>query len=358
MKAMNIVPTASRLSIALILSLLAAALTSCGSDSSFRINGKIDNFGTGNLRVVYYSNGAVQSVMAPAIDGKFSMTGRIDRPAFARVYTGNGIVAGRFIVKPGETVEAQFNITDPTEIKLDGNDDSKRLAKFITANADIIRNGDTKALNAAVGKYVRENPKRMASGALLADYFDARGHETEAMELISLLDDNVVAATSLGGTRDLLRTLAIPRDSLQLEPFPLFTSDDSLVEINPQARRGTLLMFTDAASRRSDSIKAALSSLRLQAAAGTLQIIDISCDNDTAAWHASLREIAPADSLKKRDAREIRRCWMPSPYNLQGFERIPVATVPWFIVADSTRRILYRGPSVSDARTRLHPSKN
>ncbi len=350
---MHIVPTTSRLSIALILSLLAAALTSCGSDSSFRINGKIDNFGTGNLRVAYYSNGAVQSVMAPAIDGKFSMTGRIDRPAFARVYTGNGLVAGRFIVKPGETIEAEFNITDPTEIKLDGNDDSKRLAKFITANADIIRNGDTKALNAAVGKYVRENPKRMAAGVLLADYFDARGHETEAMELMSLLDDNVVATTSLNGTRDLMRTLAVPTDSLKLEPFPLFSVGDTLVDINPQAFRGTLLMFTDAGSRKSDSIKAALSALRIQARKGVLQIIDISCDSDTATWHASVRENAPADSLKKRDTKEIRRCWMPSPYNLQGFEQIPIATVPWFIVADSTRRIIYRGSSISAARKHI-----
>lgn len=350
---MHTVQATSRLSIALILSLLAAALTSCGSDSSFRINGKIDKFGTGNLKVVYYSNGAVQSVMAPAIDGKFSMTGRIDRPAFARIYTGNGLVAGRFIVKPGETVEAEFSISDPTEIKLNGNDDSGRLAKFITANADAIRNGDTKALNEAVGKYVRENPRRITAGVLLADYFDARGHEAEAMELIGLLDDNVVATTSLGSIRDLLRTLAVPTDSLRLEPFPLFSSGDSLVEINPQAHRGTLLMFTNQSSRKSDSIKAALSSLRLQARNGTLQIIDISCDTDTAAWHASLRENAPADSLKKRDAREIRRYWMPSPYNLQGFEGIPIASVPWFIVADSTRRILYRGPSLSAARTRI-----
>ncbi len=331
---------------------LAMAVSSCGSDNSFRINGKISNFGTGNLRVVYYADGAVQSVMAPAIDGKFSMTGRIERPSFARIYTGNGLVAGKFIVKPGENIEAEFNMSDPTEIKLDGDDDSKRLAGFITEHAETIRKGDTAALNEAIARYVSDNPRRIVSGALMADYFDARGHEEEAMELIGKLDDEVVAAASLTGVADLMRKLAAPADSLRLEPFPLFFDGDSIVEINPQACPATILMFTDADSRNADSITAALSVWHRQAKAGKLQVIDISCDTDTATWHASLRETAPADSVGKSVAQKIRRCWSASPYNLQGLEQMPVATVPWFVVADSTRRILYRGASLTAARSR------
>jgi len=42
---------------------VAALLTfpSCGNDGAFRINGKITDFGTGNLRLIYFDNGAVQN---------------------------------------------------------------------------------------------------------------------------------------------------------------------------------------------------------------------------------------------------------------------------------------------------------
>ena len=179
----------------LCMAAVMAALSSCGNDGTFRINGQIENYGTGNLRVVYYTNGAVQSVVAPAIDGKFSMTGRLDRPTLARIYTGNGAVVGRFTVKPGETIEAGFDITDPTVMKFNGNDDAERLAKFITENAESIKNGDMGSLNDAIGKYVRDNPKRLVSGVLMADYFNFRGNEPIATELIGLLSEEVVTAT-------------------------------------------------------------------------------------------------------------------------------------------------------------------
>lgn len=335
--------------------LLCAALAqltmvSCGSDNTFRINGKIENYGTGNLRVVYHSNGAVQSVVAPSIDGKFAMTGRLDRPVLARIYTGNGAVVGRFVVKPGETVEATFDITDPSVMKFDGNDDSKRLSKFIGENASLLTNGDTAALNAAIEKYVRDNTGRIAAGVLMADYFDFRGNEQLGTELIGLLADNVVAATALNGMLDLTRTLSIPVDSMRLEPFPLFSTADSLTEINPGEHPLTLLLFTDATCRKADSITSALAALAPEAKKGNLHIADISCDPDTAAWHSSLRKTESADSLNASAAKEVKRFWSPSPFNIMGLEEIPVAAVPWFIVADSTRRVLYCGPSMEKAR--------
>ena len=326
------------------------ALVACGSDNTFRINGKIENYGTGNLRVVYYTNGAVQSVVAPAIDGKFSMTGRVERPVLARIYTGNGAVVGRFVVKPGETVEAVFDITDPSVMKFDGNDDSKRFSKFIGENADLLKNRDTAGLNAAIEKYVRDNTGRLAAGVLMADYFDMKGNEQLGTELINLLDDNVVAATSLQGLAELARTLATPTDSMLIEPFTIYGTADSLIEINPQSRPLTLLMFTDASSRRADSVTSALAALLPLAKNGRIQIADISCDTDTASWHASIKEPSPSDSIKSRIDKEVKRFWSPAPFNIMGFEEVPVAEVPWFIVADSTRHVLYCGPAVSGAR--------
>ena len=89
--------------------ILAAAtaliVTACGADKEFRVNGRIDGFGTGNLRLVYYNGEGVQSLAATAVDGRFMVTGRLDKEAFIRAYTNNGAVVGRLIVAPGETVE-------------------------------------------------------------------------------------------------------------------------------------------------------------------------------------------------------------------------------------------------------------
>lgn len=328
-----------------ILALVAGmAVASCGNDGTFRLNGKINNFGTGNLRVVYYADGAVQSVVAPAIDGKFSMSGRLQRPVMARIYTGNGVIVGRFAARPGETVNAEFDAADPTVMKFDGNDDSRRLAEFIGANAASVRDGNTAALNSAIADYVANNSKRLVSGILLADYFDLRGHEAQAHELIESLSDEVAAAASLHGLSDLTRTLAIPADSLLLEPFTLFTDKGSRTEINPQSRPLTMLMFTDNASRPADSIETLTGELSAMEKNRLLQMVDISCDPDTAAWLESVRNLHSGDSAK------VTRGWTPAPFNIMGLEDIAVATVPWFVVADSTRRIIYKGPSAAAAR--------
>lgn len=331
--------------------LVMLSLQSCGSDSTFRINGKIDNFGTGNLRVVYYADGAVQSVVAPAIDGKFSMTGRLNRPAVGRVYTGNGIPVGRFAVRPGETIEAEFDISDPTKMKFSGNDDSQRLAEFAGQNAALINGGDTEALNSVIARYVTDNSKRLVSGILMADYFDMRGHEAQARELIDKLSDEVVAAASLHGLTDLTRRLTVPTDSLHLEPFRLFSDKDSATEINPQARALTLLLFTDNSNRRSDAVTGLVTAMEPLGKKGSLQMVEISCDPDTAAWKTSVKKSATdADTLRTSPWSRVQRCWTPAPYNIMGLEEIPVASLPWFVVADSTRRVLYRGPSADDAR--------
>lgn len=328
-------------------------IVSCGSDGTFRINGRIDNFGTGNLRVVYFANGAVQSVVAPAVDGKFSMIGRIDRPAFARIYTGNGTVVGRFIVKPGESIEAVLDITNPTAMKFDGNDDSERLAKFIDEHASMIENGDTKGLNTEIEKYVRANPRHLVSGVLMSDYFNFHGNETLAAELISLLHDNVTETASLKGLLNLTATLAIPTDSLRLEPFTIFSSSDSLTTINPQTHPHTWIMFTDASSRKADSITDVLAELSKLTADDKLMIADISCDPDTASWHSDLRRQQKTDTLQKKIAKKVNRYWTPAPFNISGLEEIPIADVPWFVVADSTRQVLYRGSSITAARNAL-----
>ena len=337
--------------------ILAAAtaliVTACGADKEFRVNGRIDGFGTGNLRLVYYNGEGVQSLAATAVDGRFMVTGRLDKEAFIRAYTNNGAVVGRLIVAPGETVEATFNLSDPTKMKLDGNDNSKRLAKFVEANADIIKSGDTAGLNAIIEKYVGDNKNRAVAGVLLADYYTPEGYETRALEMINSLDRDARNTAALGGLRDMLLSVTVPDDSITLTPVRIFGPGDSLSSIDPAAKRMTLLTFTDTDSRMTDSVVSSLERI-VTANGDSITIADIACDPDTATWKRSLRDIERLE----RGVKGVRHYWTPSPFNLPQLEKMPVRRLPWFILADSTGRIIYRGSSVSLARAAATPAKS
>jgi len=338
--------------------LLTLLLTSCGSDGTFRINGEIEGYGTGNLRIVYMHRGTLQNVTATAIDGKFSMSGRTSEPVLARLYTGNGRLIGAFIADDGETIEAHFKLGSPSATKLDGNSDSERLADFLHEHADDVDNARHKPLNAAIANYVRSNPDRYTSGALMTAYFHTPGHEAEALELIGLLSDDVASSTSARGLADMLLPMASPLDSLSLNSFRIFMAADSAITVNPANTSVSLLMLIKAETRTSDSLKASLTRLAPLAKADKLQVIDISADHDTAAWQESLRQLAKADSTATRKNKFLKRGWTPDPYGIAGLEHVPVAALPWFIVADSTGSVLYRGRSLSAATNLVTGSKH
>ena len=341
--------------VAVLVALAGIFLTSCGSDGSFRINGEIEGYGTGNLRVVYMYKGTLQNVTATAIDGKFSMSGRATEPVLARLYTGNGRFVGALIADEGETIDARFNLTQPSAVSYDGNKDSERLATFLHDNAEALDNGNHTALNRAIAEYVRANSGQYTSGALMAAYFHAPGHEAEAMELITLLSDDVNAATSLRGLADMLLPLTHPADSSNVARFQVFLTSDSALTINPAKAPLSLIMITKADTRRSDSVTATIGRLAPIAKGGKLQVIDISADADTAAGRTSLRDMQKADSTNYVKQQFVKRGWAPSPYSIYGFEQVPVAAIPWFVVADSAGRVLYLGSALSkaaDAATR------
>lgn len=321
---------------------LLLCLSSCGGDGEIRIDGRIDGMGTSNLRLVYYSADAVQTTNANAIDGKFMMTGRVSQPTLVRVYANNGAIVGRLAIEPGETVNVTFNLKEPWHMEADGNDDSEYLASFLKENADLIKNADRKGLNAAIDTYVRRYPKRGVSGILMTDFFSFAGNESQGAELLGLLQKapRVLASTP---TVELLNSgLAIPADSMRLNTLTLFSTSDSLRQIDPsKGGRNTLIMITDSDSRNADSITAAVSKLKGRyRASSPMRILDIGVDKDTVAWHRSLASTGDAG------VKGTEHFWALSPRHIKGLEEVTVGTVPWFILADSTGQVIHSAPTL------------
>ena len=327
--------------------LLAVIISGCGSDGSFRLNGKIEGFGTGNLRVVYFDKGAVQNMTATAVDGKFAVDARVSSPVMVRLYTGNGRLLGAFNASAGDNLEGKFSTESVAGMEISGNDDSERVSKFLKANADAITCGNHNSLNAAIADYVTNNPHRHASGTLLSTYFYVPGNEAKVVELVELLSDDVVKTASLRGLSDLTRSLAQPTDSILFEAFTVVDRKGNQLEINPKKTERTLVVFSNKDSRISDSIQQLTRELG-KAERPKVKIFDISADADTAIWLESLRNIQKVDSLKSC-LDKVQQGWTPNPYGIMGLEDITIARIPWFIVADSTSRVLYLGSSAAEA---------
>lgn len=138
----------------------------------------------------------------------------------------------------------------------------------------------------------------------------------------------------------------MPVDSVRIESFTIADRKGQVLTVDPHTSARSLLMFTDAGSRASDSV---VGMLRSVSASSTpkVNIVDISADPDTAAWLASLREIAKTDSLGRFPG--VKRGWTAAPFAIMGLDDIAVAGMPWFVVTDSTMRVLYRGPSAKSA---------
>lgn len=339
----------------LFAALLLLIVAACGGGSeTFRLNGHIEGFGTGNLRVVYFDRGAIQNVTATAVDGNFGVDARASSPVMIRLYTGNGRLLGAFNASPGDKIEASFNIADAADTQLTGNDDAERLSAFLKANAESFATGNRPALNKAIASYVSQNPNRNVSGTLMASYYYLPGYEAEASKLIEQLNEKVRRTASLQGLTDIAR-LSTKADSARIESFTAADTKGHSTTIAPTDAAFTLLLFTDASARKSDSIAALMQHFSKSDSPAT-RIVDISIDADTAAWLSSLREITETDSLSTTERsvlKGVKRLWAPSPYSIMGLDAIAVCRTPWFVVADSTSRVLYSGTSTSAARASL-----
>lgn len=352
-----------RLALSLIV-LPAMMLVSCGKNPEFHISGKIDGIGTQNLRIVYYSDGAMQQSTTSAIDNKFSMIGRTGEPTLVWIYSNTGQLLGRCIVDRGDKVDVEFSMINPLEVKMSGNEASQQLAGFMTDNATLLaaidragRSADGKpgsveaesrALNRAVEEFVKKNPQSVASSAIIAEFYDfSTGDGDKVLRMLDSLEPEYRPSNIVSGFANLLAATQFA-DSVLLAGNSPFAAPvrlwgetaDSMVEFDVKGGKGrTLIIFSDDASRRADSVGALVERLKNR---GNLQFADISFDADTIAWHRSLEDV---------DARGVKRYWLPGASAAPAVSSLKITRLPFFVVTDSTAAILYRGSSARRAQT-------
>lgn len=334
--------------VAAVLQLVVAlvGLVSCNSEPEFRVRGEINGLGTQNLRVTLYSGNGVRQQSAQAIDGKFQFQAKTEGPVAGELYTNAGVLIARFIANRGDNLALKLSATDPAIYEADGNAACEELAEFIVGNAEIIAGNNQRLLNDAVERFVGKHAKSLASGVVISAYYDPLGDEKRLGEMIDRLDRK---AKPMWLVRSMEQPMvqAAMADTAKIAPLRLFAYDgDRGAALSPKGSKMLLMAFTDAASRRSDSVANLIAKLANEREEGSLRIADISFDPDTATWKGSLRE-HPAPE-------RVGSYWAVGGAATPGVIDLAIGGLPYFVLVDSTGTVMTRTPFVTAVAKKLN----
>ncbi len=320
---------------ALLISLIAA----CGNNKSFHISGEIEGLGTRNLKFYYYDGNAVRVGVASALNSKFSFEGSSKKPTLLTITTAQRNILGRLVVENGDAIELKLNASDPTVMNVTGNKTSSDYARFLKANSDVLKSGNSDNINKAIENVVRNNTSKMFATVALLAHYDASRENSMADSLLKMIDPKARPAQITTGYATMLGRLHNEQMSEPVGNLTLLCDNDSLTTFRPSSASRTLLVFTEGISARKDSINRLVNSALKEKSAMKQAVVNISLDLDTASWKKALHE-APGRGLN---------LWLPGSVSSSRMKDFNINRLPHFVVVDSAGKRLYDGNSASEA---------
>lgn len=315
-------------------------MAACSDSKDFSIAGHVEGLGSQSVTLTYFASGGIKSETVMAVDGHFRIHGETPQPSLGIVSVApdNDRLAV-LVIENGNEITIDGSLADPYSIKVKGNSDAEATAEWVAANAEALRRGDAETINASIAEYVRANRTRRSSTALLTTWFQSDGFETMADSLFSILAPEVRRPEMVQGFNNVLSSYLAWQEAGPLNSLSLYESCDSIVHINPMRHSATMLCFVDPDASQRDSIACELRRLTRLYPLRRLMAVEISMAADSASWRRSIGT----------DTVGWARTWTPGSTGASSIRRMGVGRIPFFIVADSTGRVLHRGPSVKSA---------
>ncbi|MCM1292488.1 MAG: DUF4369 domain-containing protein [Bacteroides sp.] len=323
-----------------ILVVLGAMLTACSDADSFVVRGTVKDAGTRSVTLSYYSAGGLKSTTVTMVNGTFSIVGQAESPtlAFLTIAPENLRIA-TLVVKNGDEITVDADPANPLISKVEGNNESKEIAKWLKDNLAAVSAGRSAEINEAIARYVGENPAKLSSTALMSAYFHHLGFEAKSDSLYSLLDQKVRTPDMTQGFNTVVSGYLAAVKSEPLPLLSLYERRDSIVRINPMRHSATLICFLSEDRRGRDSVVKVIRELTGRFNDDQLMAVEISTAPDSASWRESLG----------RDTASWAQTWVVGSVASTPVRRLGISRVPFFIVADSAGKQIYRGPSIKAA---------
>lgn len=323
-----------------LLALLGTALASCSDNDKFTVKGTVEGGSTMNLRFLFVGDDVTNNVLTAARDGKFEFSG--EAPAdgtMVRILDNDYRPLATMFVRNGDEMKVKIDPRNPYGFKVEGNDESERLSQWVAGNAKTLSSRDSRAINAAVAKYVGAHKDDVVSAMLLATEYDAAADPAGAARLAESIAPAARLETVTGQWTAVNQGRGASAADVKVLPIKYFDRNDTLSTFRPADARVNVLVFSNYDSQRADSLLPALKKLKGRLANRRLALLDMSLDLDTMTWRRFMRS----------DSVDWPTAWVAGGIAAPAVERLAVERLPFFIVADSAGRQVYRGPSLTRA---------
>lgn len=351
--------TSKKLFALLPLAALLLIAAACSESNSVAIKGETADKREMTLRFVTYTPAGVRSEVIATPSGKFEYSlplGNTDLPAYIEVYSNDYTLLGLASARKGDELVMTVDANGLAGFKLsqkndDGHDSFNETLNEWLATVKHIDND-------AIARFVTANKDNPAAYAVFSTLFNARVEPSEAKKLYSLLSDRARPAYYNNGFATMLdKALVAPS---HIAPDTLLCAADSMTVINPKDHKASFIAFVLNDHMRTDSVIHTLQQFGKQAARKNLLVLEHNLCDDTTMWRRSHRGDLSQIKVRQRQQQDTKiknedqRTYWTSVWTGPGVgapfaDQFNITALPFFVVADSTARIVYSGTSLAKA---------
>ncbi|MDE7466808.1 MAG: hypothetical protein K2M61_00470 [Muribaculaceae bacterium] len=320
------------LRICLLMIAACVLAVACGHPETFRVDGKLDDGATLNLRPVYHTERGVMTGVTPANSGAFAFEGSAPAGALLEIYDNDYRLQARFPVHNGKDLKVKVNRSNRYASTVEGDEQAEAYMAFLNEHADEFKEGTPERRNALIARYITDNPASEVSLMLLWGEFDVARQPQLADSLAGILDADVKAYPPAARfLESLTRLPATKVDSIEFRVHGgrrmFLAAEDA----------PALLVFSD--SRTTEHRKFADSLRNIVEKTRAVKVFDLNCDADTSTW----RRITMPDSATWTQG------WLEGGPAAPGVAALELPTLPYYIVVDSAGHTLRRTTSADTA---------
>lgn len=334
----------TRLLLILLLPLLILA-SACGDKKGYRIECQIEGLGDRGIEAIVTDGSNLGRIQVhPDKKGRLVIEGDAPRPLFVELFPmDGGVPIASLIAADGDRIQLAIDPdAGPASLRITGNSQSMNEYGAWLAGADsLLRISDDDRANRLITDFVDTHRDSPAAALAVATLYRTRGNELRADSVF-----NLIAPAARGPWSTAIFGSALGRRTIDTDhsprsfSLPIAVGTDRFF-YSPYSQRYSLLIFNDAPKPPAilDIIKSLHNDFKDRHKA--LRIIEIGFETDSATWRAHL---GPDTALWSQ-------AWVPGGPATSQVANFAVPTAPYYILADSTGHVLYRGPHILPADT-------
>lgn len=359
-------------------------MVSCGGNDGFTITCDIKGLGEHGLEMIYATDRGMNLSSHHPQEGKVELHGDSPLPTPVDIFTMDGSMIASLVMQNGDKANLTMELGDPRSLKVEGQAASRDYTAFVVEHDSLLRHGNADEINRLIASYVMDNPTSMASTMLLINKFVTDGYEMSADSLLSAIEVSARPRLLTGAWASGLGEQVSTGARRDLKMFTMRYARDTFARYTPGLQGFALLAFTEGS--KPDSTVSRLKALRRDLPRRRFMMMEISIAPDSATWRNNIASdsavaaleppVLQADTLNtdsastvttktpaspgktgsesgKGKAPEWIQAWAPGGVASSRLRRLAVPRVPYYIIADSTATVRYRGSSLKEAETFL-----